>query len=117
MESNLERDWNKLLYKISVEFDVDADLNGTLLLIGIQERGLGFKDAYSKKEKTDLIDLATCKLFMRWNYFSQIGVDEDNWPIFERNKMLPPFSKDKAQQLLKSAVVEYFKGNGYLSEN
>ncbi|MFA8433921.1 MAG: hypothetical protein ACEPOZ_05335 [Marinifilaceae bacterium] len=117
MESNLERDWNKLLYKVSVEFDVDADLNGMLLLIGIQERGKGFEKSYTKQEKTDLIDLATCKLFMRWNYYTQTGVDEDNWPVFERNKLLPSFSKDKAQQLLKSSIVEYFKENGYLVED
>lgn len=114
MDNNLERDWNKLLYKISEDFNVDADLNGTLLLIGIQERGMGFQENYSKEEKMDHINLATCQLLMRWNYYEMIGTDENNWPIFKKNKMIPAFSKEKENQLLKSAIVEYFKENGYL---
>ncbi|GAB7089072.1 hypothetical protein [Marinifilum fragile] len=116
MDNNLERDWNSLLYKISEEFNVDADLNGTLLLIGIQERGLGFQESYSKEDKWDHIDLAICTLLMKWNYYSIEGYDDDNWPIFVKNKMVPPFSKDKENQLLKSSIVEYFKDNGYLND-
>lgn len=114
MENNLESDWNRLLYKISEDFNVDADLNGTLLLIGIQERGLGFKEEYSKDDKMDHINLATCMLLTRWNYYEKTGLDENNWPIFKKNKMVPPFSKEKEDQLLKSSIVEYFKNNGYL---
>ena len=114
MDNNLERDWNKLLYRISEDFNVDADLNGTLLLIGIQERGLGFQEKYSKDDKMDHINLATCKLLMKWNYYEITGYDENNWPIFKKNKMVPPFSKEKEEALLKSSIVEYFKENGYL---
>ena len=114
MDNNLERDWNKLLYKISEDFNVDADLNGTLLLIGIQERGKGFQEKYSKEDKMDHINLATCTLLMKWNYYSLSGKDENDWPIFTKNKMVPPFSKEKEELLLKSAIVEYFKNTNYL---
>ncbi len=114
MDNNLESDWNKLLYKISEDFNVDADLNGTLLLIGVQEREEGFKENYSKDDKMALINLATCRLLMKWNYYSIEGHDEDKWPIFKKNKMIPPFSKEKEELLLKSSIVEYFKENAYL---
>lgn len=117
MDNNLERDWNKLLYKISEDFDVNADLNGTLLLIGIQERGMGFKESYSKDDKMDHINLATCTLLKRWNYYEILGFDENNWPIFKKNKMVPPFSKEKEELLLKSAIIEYFKESGYLDNS
>lgn len=113
MNTSLESDWNRLLYQISVDFNVDADLNGTLLLIGIQERGMGFKDSYSKEDKIALINLATCRLLMKWNYYSIEGYDEDKWPIFKKNKMIPSFSKDKEELLLKSSIIEYFKENTY----
>ncbi|MPQ48495.1 hypothetical protein GCQ56_15940 [Marinifilum sp. N1E240] len=113
MENNLESDWNKLLYKISEDFNVDADLNGTLLLIGIQERGLGFKETYSKQDKMDHINLATCTLLIKWNYYEVVGYDENKWTIFKKNKLVPPFSKEKEDLLLKSSIVEYFKENGY----
>ena len=114
MDNNLESDWNKLLYKISEDFDVDADLNGTLLLIGIQERGKGFQEKYSKEDKMDHINLATCKLLMKWKYYEMVGVDDKEWPIFKKSKMVPPFSKEKEELLLKSSIVEYFKENDYL---
>jgi hypothetical protein len=53
---------------------------------------------------------------MKWNYYTIEGYDEDNWPIFVKNKMVPSFSKDKENQLLKSSIVEYFKDNGYLND-
>jgi hypothetical protein len=114
MDNNLESDWNKLLYKISEDFNVDADLNGTLLLIGIQERGKGFQEKYEKDEKMDHINLATCTLLMKWNYYQIDGYDENDWPVFKKNKMVPPFSKEKEELLLKSSIVEYFKDNDYL---
>jgi len=113
MENNLESDWNKLLYKISEDFNVDADLNGTLLLIGIQERGLGFKETYSKQDKMDHINLATCTLLIKWNYYEIVGYDDNKWPIFKKNKLVPPFSKEKEDLLLKSSIIEYFKESGY----
>ncbi|RUT73162.1 hypothetical protein [Ancylomarina longa] len=116
MDNNLEKEWNQLLYKISEDFDVDADLNGTLLLIGIQERGIGFQETYTKDDKMEHINLATCTLLLKWDYYKKTGYDENNWPIFEKNKLIPPFPKDKEELLLKSSIVEYFKENGYLED-
>ena len=113
MDNNLERDWNKLLYKISEDFNVEADLNGTLLLIGIQERGKGFQEKYFDMLKAGG-NLATCTLLLKWNYYLLDGKDENDWPIFKKNKMVPPFSKEKEDLLLKSSIVEYFKENEYL---
>jgi len=117
MDNNLEKEWNKLLYKISEDFNVDADLNGTLLLIGIQERGQGFKDIYTKDDKMDHINLATCTLLMKWDYYMNVGYDENEWPIFKKNKLIPPFPKEKEELLLKSSIVEYFRSNCYLTKD
>ena len=114
MNNDLEINWNKLLYKISDDFNVDADLNVTLLLIGIQERGLGFKEQYSKEDKMDHINLATCTLLMKWGYYEITEYDHSDWPVFKKNKLVPPFSQEKEELLLKSSIVEYFKDNGYL---
>lgn len=116
MELNMEQQWNMLQDKLSKDFCVDADLNGTLFLIGLQERGKGFQSSYSKEEKVDMINLATCKLLMKWDYYSISGYDNDGWPIFEEKKNIPQFSSETQRKLLKTAILDYFYDNGYIEK-
>jgi len=114
MESSLKKDWDLLSEKISKDFDVDADVNGILMLVGIQELGEGFKNAYSKEEKMDLIDLAQCFLLEKMGLYSNNGISDDGWPMYEKIKRIPAFNKGYENKILISALVSYFKENTYI---
>ncbi len=115
MELNIDVQWNKLLYEISDDFNVDADKNGILLLIGIQELGGVFEKSYSREEKMDLIQLGECTVFSKLGYFQHTGIDQKGWPVFKRLKIIPRFSQVQQDILIKSAIIKYFTDNGYLN--
>ncbi len=114
MSLNIEIEWNKLLYRITEDFNVDADKNGILLLIGIQEIGLGFEKKYSREKKMDLIHLAECTVLSKFGYYERTGNDTNGWPIFKRLKKVPSFSQTQQDLLIQSAIIKYFTDNGYL---
>ncbi len=116
MSLSVDIQWNKLLYKISEDFNVDADKNGVLLLIGIQEMGLGFEKEYSREKKMDLINLAECTVLTQLGYYEKTGYDNNGWPAFRQLKIIPRFSQTQQDILMQSAIVKYFTDNEYLTE-
>ncbi len=100
--------WEELLLKISKKFNVLADFDFMLFIIGIQERGLGYKK-YSKEDKMDMINLARCVLFSQQGYYKTIGHDDENWPQFEVIKPLDDKLPSERESILKNAMLHYFK--------
>ena len=66
---DLQVRWLKLRIKLKEKFGIKPDMNGVLLLIGIQELGKG-RAEYSKEEKQDLMHIAVCKLLADDGYFA-----------------------------------------------
>lgn len=85
-----------------------VDLNGALLLIGIQELGQGIRN-FSKEEKQDLMHIGTCKVLSLANYYRLEGLDQDGWPHWEASTPLPVLSLKEQETLLKLQVVEYLR--------
>ena len=106
MEMN-DNSWEELLLRVSKRFNVLADFDFLLFLIGIQERGLGYQK-YSKEEKMDLINLARCTLFEQKNFYKREGEDEAGWPTFLVVNEVKDFPPSKREEILKEAMIEYF---------
>ena len=106
--TELKQEWNILVTRLTLEFDVEPDLQGIIFLIGVQELGQG-KRKFSKDEKQDLMHIATCRLLSIYGYYALTGVDDDGWPHWERLQKMPVLTLKEQDLLLKRAVLDYFK--------
>ena len=104
----LKSEWAQLLENLSDKFGMDADLQGIIFLIGVQELGQGNRK-FSKDEKQDLMHIATCKLLSQYGYYALEGLDEEGWPHWKLVEKLPVLSLKEQDMLLKKAVINYFK--------
>ena len=84
-------------------------LEGCLFLIGIQEQGV-VQEAYSKEEKTALIDYAMCTVLEGDGYFSRlVETDgEEERTTWKQSIPLPKLAPSEQDLLLKQKIVEYF---------
>ncbi|MGQ1787307.1 hypothetical protein ACT29I_19360 [Saccharicrinis sp. GN24d3] len=98
--------WEELLLKVSKRFNVLADFDFLLFLIGIQERGTGYIK-YSKEEKMDLINLARCVLFEHKGFYKREGLDEGGWPSFTVVNVIDDIPPSERESILKEAMIEY----------
>ena len=112
MDYDVELKFQKVLSKLEEKFGEGMDVQAILFLIGVNELGIGYKE-FSKSEKTDLLHVAICTLLVPYNYYEFKGRDEDEWPHFELKTELPPLTDREQQHLIKEAIIEYFKQNGY----
>jgi hypothetical protein len=107
--------WEQLLAKLSQQFpgDGDIDLDGVLLLIGAQELQMGYL-RLKKDEKLNVLHIAVCTVLEPYGYYEFEKRDDDGWPHFKSLKPLPNLKAGEQAVLMKEAVVNYFKTNGYL---
>ncbi|WP_066630077.1 hypothetical protein [Labilibacter marinus] len=103
---NVDSSWEELLLKVSKKFNVLADFDFLLFLIGIQERGTGYLK-YSKEEKMDLINLARCILFEQKGFYENNGVDDAGWPTFTVINEVSDLPPSEREAILKGAMMEY----------
>lgn len=103
---NKDSGWEELLLKVSKKFNVLADFDFLLFLIGIQERGTGYMK-YSKEEKMDLINLARCILFEQKGFYTCNGVDDAGWPTFDVVHEINDIPPSERESILKEAMMNY----------
>ncbi|MFK8036898.1 MAG: hypothetical protein AB8B74_01310 [Crocinitomicaceae bacterium] len=115
MDHKLEQEFQELTKKMNQIFDADMDLNGIMVMIGVQELGQGFQ-TFTKDEKLNLMHIATCTILEPYGYYNYTHDDNDGWPHFENTAKLPPLNDKQQEHLLKEAIVQYFKVNEYLEE-
>ncbi len=106
-EEYTEQKWDELVLKVSKQFKVTADFDFMLFIIGIHERGLGFRH-YSRDEKWDLINLGKCTLFENLGYLKKKGNDEQGWPEFDVLRSVNAMTPTLQKHLLKKAMLSYF---------
>ena len=110
MDTELELQFNSAIKQLSKQFGDDIDIQAVLFLIGLQELGKG-KIKLSKNEKLDVMHIAICTLLAPYGYYEYEGLDKDGWPHWVANEKLPPLKPAQQQQLMKQAIIEYFKAN------
>ncbi len=99
-------DWKIFTDKLYSKYGIDDDINHILFMIGINERGEGYKERYSKEEKMDIIRLAKGSLLEKDGFYTKGGVSDDGWPIFNKLKDIDP---TKENDKLKELIIGYFK--------
>lgn len=113
MGEAIDINWFELTQKIARDYECETDLNGILFIIGIQERGWGFRK-YNKAEKWDLIDLATITVLSRKGYYEKKGADEEGWPEWQMTLKGRMADKNEIEPVLKEAILEYFREKEYI---
>lgn len=107
--SEINSKWKRLIEIIIEEFEPDGepDLNAILFLIGIQELGQGPRK-FGKRQKEELMHIATCRLLSEMGFYELQGLDQDGWPHWKQIKQIPAYATLEQEMLLKSLVVNYF---------
>ena len=111
----LKQDWEELVKKLTKQFpgDGDLDLDGVLLLIGTQELQMGYIKM-KKDVKINVLHIAICTILEPFGYYEFEKRDDEGWPHFKSLKPLPNLQAGEQTILMKEAVVQYFKSNGYV---
>lgn len=112
-EEDLQVRWLKLRIRLKERFGIKPDMNGVLLLVGVQELGQG-PQAFSKEQKQDLMHIAICTILTPSGYYINDGLDEEGWPHFTQLKPLPELYLNDQENFLKDHVLLYFQNQGFL---
>jgi len=108
LDIDFQREWRELIDRLEKRFGEGMELETVLFLIGVQELGQGHRE-FKKHEKLDLMHIAICRLLSRYGYYEFEGVDGDGWPHYRALAKLPTLNPKEQSQLMKEAVIEYFK--------
>lgn len=101
--------WAALQERIASDFDSDMpDIKVMLFLIGVQELGKG-PQKFSKRQKEELMHIATCKLFSQLGFYELEGLDQDGWPHWKLVKTIPNYTLLEQEMVMKSLVINYFE--------
>lgn len=106
MDYEFEMAWKKTLKKAEEVFEQPIDMQSLIFLIGVQELGKGYQ-TFSKKEKTELMHVAICRLLEPYGYYAYEGLDNDGWPHYQLIQKLPPLTEQQQEHLMKEAIIEY----------
>lgn len=106
--AEVNRKWAELQLRIATDFDSDKpDIKVMLFLIGVQELGQGPRK-FSKRQKEELMHIATCRLLSQLGFYELEGQDQDGWPHWKLVKPVPSYTMLEQEMLLKSLIVDYF---------
>ncbi len=101
--------WANLQQVLSKQFDMDLpDIKVVLFLIGVQELGKGPQE-FSKRQKEELMHIATCRLFSAMGFYELSGLDEEGWPHWELVKPIPNYTLLEQELIMKSLIIDYFE--------
>lgn len=107
--AEVNQKWEELRKVIAESFDMELpDLKVILFLIGVQELGHGPKK-FSKREKEELMHIATCRLFSSMGFYELEGADADGWPHWKLIKPIPNYTLLEQELIIKSLIIDYFQ--------
>ncbi|MRX48524.1 hypothetical protein [Pedobacter puniceum] len=107
--AEINHKFNKLQQILAAEFDNEKpDMKVILFLIGVQELGKGPKK-FSKRQKEELMHIATCRLFSEMGFYELEGLDQDGWPHWRKIKPIPNYTLLEQEMILKSLIITYFE--------
>jgi hypothetical protein len=106
--SQINKAWAALQKQTAQQFDMDIpDIKVMLFLIGVQELGKG-PQKFSKRQKEELMHIATCRLFSAMGFYELKGLDQDGWPHWELLKPIPNYTLLEQEMIFKSLIIDYF---------
>lgn len=106
--ADINNKWKALQERIATDFDSDVpDMKVMLFLIGVQELGQGPRK-FSKRQKEELMHIATCKLFSQMGFYELEGLDQDGWPHWKLIDKIPNYTLLEQELIMKSLIVDYF---------
>jgi hypothetical protein len=94
------------LQEIASRFDIENDMIHFLFLIGIQESGRGFR-AYTKEEKTDLIELGGATVLAPLGYYEKVETSSSE-PFYVANPQREMPNEFERELLMKKGIIAYF---------
>jgi len=107
--ADINTKWTALQQRIAQDFDSDVpDIKVMLFLVGVQELGQGPRK-FSKRQKEELMHIATCKLFSQLGFYELEGLDQDGWPHWKLVKTIPNYTLLEQEMVMKSLIVNYFE--------
>lgn len=107
--AEINKKWKELQQRISQDFDSDTpDVKVMLFLIGVQELGKG-PQKFSKRQKEELMHIATCRLMSMMGFYELEGLDQDGWPHWKLVKTIPSYTLLEQEMMMKSLIVTYFE--------
>jgi len=115
MDFELEKNWGRVLEFLKEDLGERPDLQSVVFLVGVQELGMGYRD-FKKDEKLNVMHIAICRLLEPYGYYRFDGIDRDGWPHYETLKQLPYLEEKEQEELMKRAIVEYFKVEGLIDQ-
>lgn len=104
--------WLKLRIALKERFGIKPNMDGILLLIGMQELGQGPR-AFSKEEKQDLMHIAVCTVLAPGGFYALAGHDDDGWPHFEQLQPLPQQHLAHEEAFLRDYILLYFQNQNF----
>lgn len=108
--ADINAKWKSLQQRIATDFDTDIpDIKVMLFLIGVQELGKGPRK-FSKRQKEELMHIATCKLFSQMGFYELEGLDQEGWPHWKLVDKIPNYTLLEQELIMKSLIVDYFEG-------
>ncbi len=109
----INKAWAKLIEETAERFEMDLpDMKVMLFLIGVQELGKG-PDKFNKRQKEELMHIATCRLFSSMGFYELEGLDQDGWPHWKLVKPIPNYTLLEQEMIMKSLVLDYFEHSGF----
>lgn len=107
--AKVNKDWGRLQLWVMDKFEMEKpDIKVMLFLIGVQELGKG-PAKFSKREKEELMHIATCRLFSAMGFYELNGLDQDGWPHWELIKPIPNYTLLEQEMIIKSLIIDYFE--------
>ncbi|HWD90179.1 MAG TPA: hypothetical protein VG367_18755 [Mucilaginibacter sp.] len=107
--ADINNKWKALQERIAADFDTDKpDVKVMLFLIGVQELGKGPRK-FSKRQKEELMHIATCRLFSQMGFYELEGLDQDGWPHWKLVDKIPNYTMLEQEMILKSLIIDYFE--------
>lgn len=105
----MNKRWLTLQERTAGQFGMEKpDIKVMLFLIGVQELGKG-PLKFSKRQKEELMHIATCKLFSAMGFYELVGLDQDGWPHWKLVKPIPNYTLLEQELIIKSLILDYFK--------
>jgi hypothetical protein len=106
-ETNIR--FKELQERLARDFDTDTpDIKVILFLIGVQELGKGPRK-FSKRQKEELMHIATCRLFSSLGFYELEALDQDGWPHWKLVKPIPAYTLLEQEMIMKSLIIDYFE--------
>lgn len=109
-DSIFQKQWKSLIEQLSKDFPLrsPSSTDSILYLIGLQELGKPHQ-VFSREDKINLIHIGTCKVLEPYGYYFFQERDQEGWPHFRRAKDHLSLEGKEQEQLLKEAILHYFK--------